>query len=181
MSYTYYRPINMTPKRAKLVVLAVSGLLAFIGAIFLLIPYIADRIDEKKLERCTASATALVSDLSAKKLDDEHDASYGYAPVFTFTAEDGKEYTVRSKTYTDPPAFEKGDKVRLHYDPDDPTYFVVVEKGSVMNILNNIFRTLGALMIVVSIAVAAVYMLASKYSTQPDDTLGEYGDYPDDF
>jgi Protein of unknown function (DUF3592) len=45
---------------------------------------------------------------------------YTYAPVFTFTALDGKGYTVTSEVGSSPPSFTEGDTVRVRYEPENP-------------------------------------------------------------
>jgi hypothetical protein len=43
-----------------------------------------------------------------------------YAPVFSFTAADGRAYTVTSKVSSSAPGFSVGDSVRVRYDPANP-------------------------------------------------------------
>lgn len=43
-----------------------------------------------------------------------------YAPVFTFTAGDGRTYTLASKMATNPPAFKVGEHVMAHYQTGHP-------------------------------------------------------------
>jgi hypothetical protein len=45
---------------------------------------------------------------------------YTYAPVFSFTAEDGKDHEVTSKVSSSPAGFAVGDAVRVRYDPANP-------------------------------------------------------------
>jgi len=45
---------------------------------------------------------------------------YTYAPVFSFTAEEGRAYTVISETYSSSPGFRVGESVRVRYDPSNP-------------------------------------------------------------
>lgn len=51
--------------------------------------------------------------------DDQHRES-NYAPVFAFTASDGKNYAVVSDTWANPPAFGVGERVPVRYFIDDP-------------------------------------------------------------
>jgi len=48
------------------------------------------------------------------------DDGVNYAPVFTFTASDGRSYTITSNTSTNPPGFTVGQAVRVLYDPRNP-------------------------------------------------------------
>jgi hypothetical protein len=45
---------------------------------------------------------------------------YSYAPVFSFHAADGNEYTVTSNVGSSPPGFSVGESVRVRYDPANP-------------------------------------------------------------
>jgi hypothetical protein len=45
---------------------------------------------------------------------------YRYAPVFFFTATDGKTYTVTSKTTTRSPSFGIGQQASVRYNPANP-------------------------------------------------------------
>jgi len=49
-----------------------------------------------------------------------HPGRPSYAAVFTFTAEDGRSYTVRSETASRPPAYKIGQKLTVHYEKDHP-------------------------------------------------------------
>lgn len=43
-----------------------------------------------------------------------------YHPVFTFTAENGKRYTIHSDSGTSPPTYHVNEKVTVLYDPQSP-------------------------------------------------------------
>jgi hypothetical protein len=45
---------------------------------------------------------------------------YTYAPVFAFTAADGKSYTVTSDAGSSPPGFAEGESVKVRYEPENP-------------------------------------------------------------
>jgi hypothetical protein len=47
-------------------------------------------------------------------------ATYDYAPVFSFTAGDGREYTLTSDIASSPPGFFVGEHIRVRYDPANP-------------------------------------------------------------
>ncbi len=53
--------------------------------------------------------------------DDDDDDSVMYRPVYTFTDAAGNEHTVRSDTSSDSPQYDVGDRVKVLYDPADPT------------------------------------------------------------
>jgi hypothetical protein len=58
--------------------------------------------------------------LSLKRGNDS-DGDITFAPVFDFKAEDGKNYTVESNSYSSPPGFEVGQEVTVFYSPALPT------------------------------------------------------------
>ncbi len=43
-----------------------------------------------------------------------------YYPVITFIAQDGKTYTIRSSSGSNPPEYNKGEKVDIRYNPNNP-------------------------------------------------------------
>jgi hypothetical protein len=68
--------------------------------------------------RCSTEVNGEVIRLERSKDCDRY--GYTYAPVFSFTAEDGKEYTVTSDVSSSPPDFSVGEAVRVRYDPPNP-------------------------------------------------------------
>jgi hypothetical protein len=46
--------------------------------------------------------------------------TWSYQPVFTFTADDGRSYTLTSNYATNPPAFKAGEHATVHYEKDHP-------------------------------------------------------------
>jgi hypothetical protein len=53
-------------------------------------------------------------------VEDAENNSITYKPVFEFKDQNGKSYVVESGTSSDPPAFKKGEKVEIFYDPASP-------------------------------------------------------------
>ncbi|MGD0732653.1 MAG: DUF3592 domain-containing protein [Terracidiphilus sp.] len=51
---------------------------------------------------------------------DEENGAINYAPVFSFTSEDGKIHTIRSGVASNPPGFEEGEAVRVLYVKSNP-------------------------------------------------------------
>ena len=54
-----------------------------------------------------------------EQIDSENN-SVNYAAVFSFVAEDGKPYTIRSGVATNPPGFEEGQDVSVLYIKSNP-------------------------------------------------------------
>jgi hypothetical protein len=44
-----------------------------------------------------------------------------YHPIFRYRTREGREYTIRSNTGTNPPGFKIGQSVGIFYDPDKPS------------------------------------------------------------
>jgi len=55
-----------------------------------------------------------------EEVPDESSGETNYAPVFSFTAADGKSYTIRSGTASNPPGFAEGQIVRVLYVKSNP-------------------------------------------------------------
>jgi hypothetical protein len=53
---------------------------------------------------------------------DKENDSTNYAPIFSFTAGDGRTYTVTSNTSSNPPEFSPGQEVRVLYAPRNPSH-----------------------------------------------------------
>lgn len=51
----------------------------------------------------------------------DNDGNVNYAPVFTFTASNSRQYTVRSIVATNPPGFEVGESADILYVPSKPS------------------------------------------------------------
>ena len=76
-----------------------------------------------------------VTRLERSKTRDQY--GYTYAPVFTFTAVDGRSYTVTSDVSSSPAGFIEGERVTVRYEPEDP------EKARI----HTVFQTWGAAII----------------------------------
>lgn len=66
------------------------------------------------------SATIKGTIVSLREVHDAQDDSITYAPVFTFTASDGRSYAVSSNTGNNPPAFTTGQPIDIRYNPTNP-------------------------------------------------------------
>ena len=54
-------------------------------------------------------------------VEDNEAGTINYAPVFSFTSEDGQNHTIRSGVTSDPPEFDEGEVVRVLYIRSNPT------------------------------------------------------------
>jgi len=66
----------------------------------------------------SASAQGTVIGLVASRRDG--DMKMTYAPVFAFTANNGRAYTITSNSGSNPPEFALGDQVAVLYEARDP-------------------------------------------------------------
>ncbi|MGC2637574.1 MAG: DUF3592 domain-containing protein [Acidobacteriaceae bacterium] len=97
-------------RRARVILLILGPLLLGFSAVFALHTWLF-------LLR-SARAVGTVTELRVD-FDDQHRET-NYAPVFAFTARDGRNYAVVSDTWANPPAFSTGDRVPVRYLADDP-------------------------------------------------------------
>ena len=58
--------------------------------------------------------------VSMLQTQSQEDGSVAYAPIFKFTAGDGRSYTVSSGVSSNPPAFYQGQRVQVRYEKDHP-------------------------------------------------------------
>jgi hypothetical protein len=95
--------------------------------------------------RSSASVTGTVVSLRSKV--DDGDSSY--APVFSFTAGDGRSYTVASHNFSSPPDFSPGQSVAILYMKDRPedaridTFYQVWGMAEVLAIIAAAFVAMG--------------------------------------
>jgi hypothetical protein len=89
-----------------------------IGPCFLLVALIASMDTAVFLHRAVAT-TGTVVGLRATSEPNKHGVTY--APVFSFSAADGRSYTIHSRVSSSPPEFSIGQRVPVLYEPDRPT------------------------------------------------------------
>lgn len=101
----------------------------FWGLMFIGGPLLMLGFDHQKEKTCTVEAQAYVVELISKK-STTHTTRNGhrrthtttvYAPVVSFTDENGIERTETSNSFSNPPVCEPGETVRILYDPNDPS------------------------------------------------------------
>ncbi|WP_307787212.1 MULTISPECIES: DUF3592 domain-containing protein [Streptomyces] len=101
------------------------GAIAF-GALFLVVGLILAGVSVSLLahaERAPGTVVALEwrddDNIGVSHKKRAHDGPVAY-PVVEFTAEDGTRRTFRSSTGSNPPSYEKGDRVEVLYRADSP-------------------------------------------------------------
>lgn len=104
---------------AAVLLLLIGGVLAFIGITgpdFLTV----------NTRSCTETATATVTDLELHTTTNQkkHSTHRSYAPVYEYEV-DGVTHINVGEVASSPAKYKVGDKITIHYDPDDPgkSYF----------------------------------------------------------
>lgn len=154
MRITFYRTNN--PKIVGITFILFSVIFLIIGTCVSIAPKV-------KSKRCTGLVKADVieniqSESRRKSGNGRRRDSTLYAPVFQFDY-NGKKYTVKSSTSSDPPAYEVGDVVKLKINPDDPTDFYA-PSDKTLNMIGIIFLIIGAFQL--SFGAASVILSRKK-------------------
>lgn len=122
--------VSPDDKRTQIIGLSLFALVGLIAAavgIYLL----AGRISDKK--RCTEPMTAVVVDLE-KVVSRGSRKTVTYAPVFEYEYH-GTTYHYTSPISSKPPDYERGERVTLMIDPNDPNVAYVKDKTAMMFII----------------------------------------------
>lgn len=88
-----------------------------IGVLLIAICLLVSHFLNEKYDRCTETTTGIV-------INNVSNGEGAYAPVFKYEV-DGKEYEDKSSLSTDPPKYEVGDEIEVHYNPDKPEEYYV--------------------------------------------------------
>lgn len=108
---------GVAPKSRQIVTLF---LLVF-GTIFVAIG-LATCCESYWFVRHSVSAQGNVIELRlVTQTDSDGQESTGYAPVFTFIAQNGNPYTAISRSNSNPPQYKVGDSITVLYEPDNPS------------------------------------------------------------
>lgn len=124
----------------------IGGLLLLIGPCALIYAVVATRRTTDFLRRSTETSGEVIR---LERSRGTGRGSRGYAPVFSFTAADGKTFTVTSDVASSPPAFAAGDHVRVRYDPTDPinarihTFFQTWGQAVILAFVGAVFIVVG--------------------------------------
>ncbi|WP_058189076.1 DUF3592 domain-containing protein [Terracidiphilus gabretensis] len=87
------------------------------------------------------ATTGKVIRLEAQTDSENH--TVNYAPVFSFVAEDGKNYTVHASAASNPPEFEEGQGVNVRYIPSNPMR-ASIDSGTQLWLNSLVFGVVGA-------------------------------------
>lgn len=90
-------------------------------------------------------------------MSQDDDGFTSYAPVVRFTSQGGREFTFTGTVYSNPPAYQTGQKVTVLYPIDQPGEAKVKGEG---NLLMTIFGILGSLEILLGLFFSGKAMLA---------------------
>lgn len=132
--------------------MAITGI---IGVAFLIVTFFAFSSYRHNQKVCTGRVYGTVVDLVehtyTSTSNGHRRTGYTYAPVVQYMA-NGREYTVESRTSSNPPAYAVGDMVEVHYNPDNPeeSFF---DKDSLVVVLGVVFGAVGVAMCVISVAI----------------------------
>lgn len=133
----------------------------FWGILFIFIPVVFIGINNKTVKSCTVEAQGYVVSMESKK-STSHSRKNGhrrtttttvFAPVVTYTDENGTEHTEKRKAYSNPPICETGDTVRILYDPNDFGNFYLPDNEKGQNFGAIPFVMIGVGMIIFAVAV----------------------------
>lgn len=152
--------VSPDDKRTQIIGLSLFTLVGLIAAavgIYLL----AGRISDKK--RCTESVPAVVIDLE-KRVSRGSRKSVTYAPVFEYEYA-GKTYQYVSPISSKPADYERGERVTMMIDPNDPNVAYVNDKTVTMFIV--ICLAFG----VIFAAVGGIGIVKTLSGTKDKDTL----------
>ncbi len=135
-------------------------LFTLFAIIFIIVGIVVLMLPKIKANKCTESVRAkVVENLPEvshhRSGSGHHRESVLYKPVFNFTY-NGREYSVESKTSSNPPAFQPGEIVELKINPDDPTDFYAPSDKTI-NFLGIIFAGMGVVFLIPGILLNVLF------------------------
>jgi Protein of unknown function (DUF3592) len=93
-----------------------------------------------------------------------------YAPVFRFVTEDGRPVTVVSHTSSNPPSFEPGEAVKVHYKKNHPDDAKIDSFGQLW-LGDIVFGSVGAIFT----AIGVLILLTTRKRNRPDLAVSDDG------
>lgn len=147
----------------------ISVFLIIVGMVIIAAGFFIASNKKKEVERCTAQTTGIVTSNKVEKIKKKSrkrtTTSKIYRPVFTYEV-DGISYEGIGENGQNPPKYQVGDEIKVHYDPDDPkTYYVTDTSRTTrisMSICGGVFTIVGAVML--------TYIKKNGKSTEQGDT-----------
>lgn len=135
----------------------IIGLILLLGIIFLSIGLGIKHNRKKKLSNCSETTKGKIIDIVKRTYNgtgDDWTASYTFHPVIEYNVNNQK-YVKTSNFGTNPSKYEAGQKVEIHYNPDNcDTYYIGGE--NTQKKLGTIFTTIGIIILFVAVVVAII-------------------------
>ena len=126
------------------------GIWALVGAIFVAVALILRRVRQRRLEKCTMSATGTVVELRCRRSRN----GGAYYPVVEFEAA-GKPVRVCSNYGSSPARYAQGQRVSVRYDADETARFYI-EGDRTARILETVFLFVGLGCVLIGSLVAGI-------------------------
>lgn len=135
------------PKHASVAFKVLGTVFILSAIVLLLLMWLVVDSMRAGYSRCTQQVQATV-------IRNEKGSEDTYFPVFEYEV-DGMIYTQKSHSGRNPPKYQLGDKVTIHYDPTNPNGFYVEKEDmiviGVMTSISGLFMLLGVIFVVVSV------------------------------
>jgi hypothetical protein len=109
---------NMAALPARAIAYFFVTVIVLAGPVVLTIAAVA-AIRQASFIGASTTADGTVLELRAVR---GHRGAFNYAPLFRFTADDGRTYMLLSNTGTSPPGFVVGERVKVLYRSGDPMH-----------------------------------------------------------
>jgi hypothetical protein len=135
----------------QIIIIFASVILCFIGAVFLIVSLAMGRSIARKKQECTMQTTAAVVSLD-RRMGSHHSgsmSSVSWYPTYEYYA-GGQKIVRESNIGSGDQKFYVGQKVTLHYNPQNYTDYYVEEENA--GILRLIFMIVGIVLLVCGVA-----------------------------
>lgn len=143
---------NTAGRKKRTTSVFTAMLLLAIASFFIISPLVMNAYMNYYTKNCTAEAEGVVVRYNTKvSTDDDHMTETYYAPVVSFTAEDGKTYVSAYKSYNTFMICDVGDSIRLFYDPDKPDRITLPDLETDRTLSDVIFMLPGFILMIPAI------------------------------
>ena len=126
------------------------GVWALVGVAFLSVALILRRVNRNKMQRCTRTAAGTVVEVVYRRRGNGERGAYH--PVVEY-AVDGEIFRMHSGARHNPPQYQGGESVNVHYDPEQPEYFYIGDNGTA-HVLEKVFLLAGLVCILLGSLIA---------------------------